>query len=238
MCAHHLQVLQLSSCAIDGMLPSAWGSKGSFPSLEELELGNNTLSGRQWPHAAASCCVVSCHLALFLLFASRKGSILQSCGSPLLQTGQVPSIRPTLQAAARFRPAPLAAALPRTVQILERGKRVALLSPPADLGSSGLTEGSLPAGTLPQQWGDSGSLPQLQILGLAGNQLAGTLPAQWGVSQTALAGLQVLELANNSLTGSLPPQWGTNGFQVSGLAAIASMVKCSKQADSQQASWV
>ena len=48
MCANHLQVLQLSSCAIDGPLPAAWGSVGSFPSLQELELGNNTLSGSQW----------------------------------------------------------------------------------------------------------------------------------------------------------------------------------------------
>ena len=109
---------------------------------------------------------------------------------------------------------------------------MASLSPPAGLGSSGTTKGSLPAGTLPQQWGDAGSLPQLQILGLSGNRLVGTLPAQWGVSQTALPGLQVLELANNSLTGSLPPQWGTDGFQVSRLAFVSSKVTCSTQVDS------
>ena len=128
---------------------------------------------------------------------------------------------------------PLAAAAQlHTTGIFEPSEKIISLSPPADVGSSGITRGCLPAGTLPQQWADSGSLPQLQILGLSGNQLAGTLPAQWGVSQTALPGLQVLELANNSLTGSLPPQWGTDGFQVSGVAIINSIVTCSKQVDS------
>ncbi len=85
MCAHHLQVLQLSSCAIDGLLPAAWGSKGSFPSLEELELGNNTLSGGQWPQGAGSCCVVSCSLALLPSICKHQSSSQlpgwQSCGS-------------------------------------------------------------------------------------------------------------------------------------------------------------
>ena len=235
MCVHHLQVLQISSCAIDGLLPAAWGSQGSFPSLQELELGNNTLSGRHWPQVAGLCCVVGCGLAL-LACASSKSSILlpswQSCGSSLLQPGQVPSTMPNIQAAARCRLAPLASALPRTTGTVKHSRSMAPLSPPADLGSSGITKGCLPAGTLPQQWGDSGSLAQLQVLGLSGNQLAGTLPAQWGVSQTAMPGLQVLELANNSLTGSLPPQWGTEGFQVSGRAIINSIVTCSKQVDS------
>ena len=254
MCAHHLQVLQILSCAIDGLLPAAWGSQGSFPSLQELELGNNTLSGRA---LAADCrLVVQACSGLrsgFACFCMQQSIILlpgwQSCGSSLLQPGQVPSTMPNIQAAARFRPAPLAAAkhpgscdtqtsttgsstTPHNRDGGAFSRSIAPLSTPADLGSTGITEGCLPAGTLPQQWGDSGSLAQLQVLGLSGNQLAGTLPAQWGVSQTALPGLQVLELANNSLTGSLPPQWGTGGFQVSGRAIINSIVTCSNQVDS------
>ncbi len=66
-------------------------------------------------------------------------------------------------------------------------------------------------GTIPEDWGASGSLPNLQKLTLSFNfELSGRLPAQWGVDASSLQSLTSLEITNCDLSGPLPPDWAGN----------------------------
>ena len=63
-------------------------------------------------------------------------------------------------------------------------------------------------GTIPEDWGASGSLPNLKTLTLSFNfELSGQLPAQWGSDGSSLQNLTSLEITNCDLSGPLPPGW-------------------------------
>ena len=66
-------------------------------------------------------------------------------------------------------------------------------------------------GTIPEDWGASGSLPNLKTLTLSFNfELSGQLPAQWGSDGSSLQNLTSVEITNCDLSGPLPPGWAGN----------------------------
>ena len=66
-------------------------------------------------------------------------------------------------------------------------------------------------GAIPEDWGASGSLPNLQKLALSFNfELSGQLPAQWGSDGSSLQNLTSVEITNCDLSGPLPPSWAGN----------------------------
>lgn len=77
-------------------------------------------------------------------------------------------------------------------------------------------------GAIPTDWGQSGSFPNLQKMGLSFNhELNGTLPATWGSDGSSLQNLTELHLTNDRLSGPLPSSWAGNlpALQVLNLSA-------------------
>ena len=63
-------------------------------------------------------------------------------------------------------------------------------------------------GTLPPEWGDSGSFPVLKKLGVNGNRrLGGSLPAAWGAQPNSFDNLQLIVAKECNLSGTLPAAW-------------------------------
>ena len=63
-------------------------------------------------------------------------------------------------------------------------------------------------GTIPAEWGRSGSFPKLKEAGLNGNAyLGGTLPAAWGAQPGSMGNLELLVAQNCQLRGGLPVSW-------------------------------
>ena len=66
-------------------------------------------------------------------------------------------------------------------------------------------------GSIPVDWGESGSFPNLQKLAVSFNhELNGTLPPSWGSDGSSFQNLTELHLTNNGLTGPLPGSWAGN----------------------------
>jgi len=66
-------------------------------------------------------------------------------------------------------------------------------------------------GSIPGDWGVSGSFPNLQKLYLSFNhELTGRLPDSWGSDGSSFQNLTQLEITNNGLTGPLPKDWAAN----------------------------
>ena len=63
-------------------------------------------------------------------------------------------------------------------------------------------------GTIPEEWGRSGSFPKLKEAGLNGNAyLGGALPAAWGAQPGSMGDLELLVAQDCQLRGGLPDSW-------------------------------
>ncbi len=77
-------------------------------------------------------------------------------------------------------------------------------------------------GSIPVDWGESGSFPNLQKLALSFNhEVDSSLPPSWGSDGSSFQNLTELHLTNDGLTGPLPSSWAGNlpALQVLNLSA-------------------
>lgn len=66
-------------------------------------------------------------------------------------------------------------------------------------------------GSLPGEWGTSGSFPLLNHLHVSGTRhLGGPLPADWGSQPNSTGSLQLLDAADCHLAGTLPAAWAAS----------------------------
>lgn len=66
-------------------------------------------------------------------------------------------------------------------------------------------------GSLPGEWGASGSFPALQQLNVSGTRhLGGPLPAAWGSQPNSMGRLQLLMAGDCNMTGTLPAAWASS----------------------------
>jgi hypothetical protein len=73
-------------------------------------------------------------------------------------------------------------------------------------------------GTLPPEWGDSGSFPVLKKLGVNGNRrLEGSLPAAWGAQPKSFDNLQLIVAKECNMSGTLPAAWASTLPALEGL---------------------
>ena len=73
-------------------------------------------------------------------------------------------------------------------------------------------------GTIPAEWGRSGSFPKLKEAGLNGNAyLGGPLPAAWGAQPGSMGDLELLVAQDCQLRGGLPASWAAQLPALGGL---------------------
>ena len=73
-------------------------------------------------------------------------------------------------------------------------------------------------GTIPAEWGRSGSFPKLKEAGLNGNAyLGGPLPAAWGAQPGSMGDLELLVAQDCQLWGGLPVSWAAQLPALGGL---------------------
>lgn len=201
-----LQVLDLRSCSITGVIP---GSLGSLSRLKSLFLSGNNLTGR-----------VPSNLGLLsgLSALDLSGNLLSgSVPSSFSQLGNLTRLDLSSNYLSGSIPPELGSLL--NLKNLNLSDNSFTDSVPSQLGNlSKLVELDLSvnflSGSLPGNLFSSSSLASLQVLILSRNSLGGVLPATlW-----SMPGLRFLDVSGNNLTGPLPNL--LSGSNVSSTGAI------------------
>ncbi|BDA47649.1 probable LRR receptor-like serine/threonine-protein kinase at N-terminal half [Coccomyxa sp. Obi] len=210
-----LQIMNLSSNAIGGSLPTNWGWNNVFTQLQVITLDDNNLSG-SLPSSYSNPNAFKSLIVLNMDRNNLSGSLPASWGSP----GALPALR-VLAAKSNSLDGPLPAAwgnsstaLPSlTILSLDANKLSGALPPSWSAGWPSLslltlTDNSL-GGNLPTEWGGAKAFPKLTIMALNGNNFSGSFPESWAAN-TAFASMRnsgngiVLQPGNELLSGSVP----------------------------------
>ena len=179
-----LQSLTLAASGLAGSLPVSWHQPAAFPNLKTLNLSFTQLTGTL-PASWAQPNAFPALLELDLSATALNGIVLACCLTcfPFQNS----------PAAVNWRPA-----------ISSQGSLQG--NSARSLGDFNL--GSVHAGTLPVQWGNSRAFASLSLLRLVDSLLSGVLPASWA-GNNSLPALTVLEVGISNLTGTLPAEWGS-----------------------------
>ncbi|KAI3429894.1 hypothetical protein D9Q98_010205 [Chlorella vulgaris] len=153
-----LHNLYVNGNNLSGVLPD-WGTPGTFPQLSTLGLDSNRLNGTL-PTIWGSPRAMTYLRELYLQDNLMSGGLPASWGTP----NGMPSL-------------------------------------------GFFSAGNNPlGGTLPAEWGQNASFPQLKTLDLNNSRLFGTLPPSWG-DPSAMTQLDALRIERNDLSGSIPAAW-------------------------------
>ncbi|CAL8471905.1 g11447 [Coccomyxa elongata] len=183
-----LQIMNLSSNAIGGSLPSNWGWNNVFTQLQVITLDDNKLSG-SLPSSYSNPNAFKSLIVLNMDRNNLSGSLPASWGSP----GALPALR-VLAAKSNSLEGALPAAWGNSSTALPS---LTILSLDANKLS----------GPLPPSWATG--WPSLSLLTLTDNSLDGTLPTEWGGAK-AFPKLTIMALNSNNFSGSFPESWAAN----------------------------
>ena len=202
----YLSLLTLLSNKLTGTIPAAWGLPDAMPMLQELYVGQNSLTG--------TLPILPAQLQELITGDNQLTGTLPRSGWPAqLQFAEMSINKHNGSIPAELMSMTQLQALELTENRLTGQLPEAWGAPGAfpDLFALECADNLL-SGTLYSSWGSSSAFQQLQLMDLSGNDFTGVLPDSWG-SSGAFPALKSLTLEDTAVTGTIPASWSSQaGF--------------------------